>query len=148
MDSSLPRWLVILSALALLPAAETVRAAEPQASERQIRALEERWLSNEAQPDVLASILADDFLHVLPAGFISKSEQIQYVRQHPEAFPGTKQFEELRVRIYGDTAIAVGIVRTDLGANRLKRTAFTDVFVRRNGNWLAVSAQELALNAD
>jgi hypothetical protein len=43
--------------------------------------------------------------------------------------------------------VATGIVRTDLGAGGAKRTAFTDVFVRRKGMWLAVNAQELALNS-
>ena len=108
--------------------------------------MEERWLSNESRPEVVASILADDFVHVLSVGFIDKNQHLQYLKQHPGAFPGTKQFEELRIRVYGDTAVATGIVRTDLGTGNAKRTAFTDVFVRRKGKWLAVNAQELPLN--
>ena len=85
---------------------------------------------------------------MLPAGFITKNDQLAYLRKHPNAFPGTKHFEELRVRIYGDVAIATGIVNTiqDPGA-KAKRNSFTDVFVRRNGKWLAVNAQELPLQA-
>ncbi len=74
---------------------------------------------------------------------MSKNEHLQYLKQHPAAFPGSKQFEQLRIRIYGNTAVATGIVTTDLGAGGLKRTAFTDVFVRRKGSWQAVNAQEL-----
>lgn len=123
-------------------------AGEPStAAERQVRAVEERWLSNESRPEVVESILADDFIHVLPVGFIDKSQHLQYLKQHPEAFPGSKRFEELRVRIYGDTAVATGIVRTDLGAGSQKRVAFTDVFLLRKGRWLAVNAQELTLTA-
>src|SRR5262249_12719759 len=95
---------------------------------------------------IVQSILADDFIHVLSVGFIDKNEHLQYLKQHPGAFPGTKRFEDLRIRIYGDTAVATGIVRTDLGAASPKRTALTDVFVRRQGKWLAVNAQELSLN--
>jgi hypothetical protein len=40
--------------------------------EQEVRTLEQRWLENEDRPDVLQSILADDFVHVLPSGFISK----------------------------------------------------------------------------
>jgi len=135
----------VLVVVALLACA-ALRAGEPPAAEREVRAVEERWLSNESRPEVVASILADDFVHVLSVGFIDKSQHLQYLKQHPGAFPGTKQFEELRVRVYGDTAIATGIVRTDLGTGNTRRTAFTDVFVRRKGAWLAVNAQELPLN--
>jgi hypothetical protein len=124
-----------------------LRAGEPTAAEQEVRAVEERWLANESRPEVVASILADDFIHVLAVGFINKDEHLQYLKQHPGAFPGTRQFEQLQIRIYGDTAVATGIVRTDLGTGAAKRSAFTDVFVRRKGKWLAVNAQELSLNA-
>jgi hypothetical protein len=133
-------------ALACSFTGSTLRAAEPAAAEQEVRAVEERWLANESRPEVVESILADDFIHVLPVGFIDKNEHLQYLRQHPGAFPGSKRFEELRIRVYGDTAVATGIVRTDLGAGSFKRSAFTDVFVRRKGQWLAVNAQELSLN--
>jgi Domain of unknown function (DUF4440) len=123
--------------------------SQPQTMEQEVRAVEQRWLENEDRPDVVQSILAYDFVHVLPIGFIGKDDHLAYLRQHPNAFPGTKHFEELRVRIYGDVAIATGIVSTvrDPG-NKAKRTAFTDVFVRRVGKWLAVNAQELPLQSE
>ncbi len=113
-----------------------------------MRAVEQRWLENEERPDVVQSILADDFIHVLSVGFISKDDHLSYLRQHPNSFPGAKHFEELRVRIYGDVAIATGIVSTLRDQNsKPKRTAFTDVFVQRSGKWLAVNAQELPLES-
>lgn len=117
--------------------------------EQEVKAVEQRWLENEGRADVVQSILADDFVHVLPAGFISKEDQLAFLRNHPNSFPGSKHFDELRVRIYGDVAIATGIVSTihDPGA-KAKRTAFTDVFVRRDGKWLAVNAQELPLPSE
>jgi hypothetical protein len=42
--------------------------------------VENRWLDNEDRPDVVRTILADDFMHVLPNGFVSKEEQIAYLR--------------------------------------------------------------------
>ena len=122
--------------------------SQPQTIEREVKAVEQRWLENEDRPDVVQSILADDFVHVLPVGVINKEDQLAFLRKHPNAFPGSKHFEELRVRIYGDVAIATGIVSTihDPG-NKADRTAFTDVFVRRDEKWLAVNAQELPLQS-
>ena len=121
----------------------------PQTMEQEVKTVEQRWLENEDRPDVVQSILADDFVHVLPVGFISKEDHLAFLRKHPNAFPGSKHFEELRVRIYGEVAIATGIVSTihDSGT-KAKRTAFTDVFVRRDGKWLAVNAQELPLPSE
>jgi hypothetical protein len=142
----------VLSILCIAISISSYASPQPQPPsqemEEEVKAVEQRWLENEDRPDVLESILADDFVHVLPAGFITKNDQLAYLRKHPNAFPGTKHFEELRVRIYGDVAIATGIVNTiqDPGA-KAKRNSFTDVFVRRNGKWLAVNAQELPLQA-
>ena len=121
---------------------------QSQGMEQEVKAVEQRWLENENRPRVVQSILADDFVHVLPIGFISKDDQLAYLRQHSNAFPGAKGFEELRVRIYGKVAIATGIVSTlrDKDGKRT-RTAFTDVFVRRAGKWLAVNAQELPMES-
>jgi hypothetical protein len=84
--------------------------SQPLTMEQEVKAVEQRWLENEDRVDVVQSILADDFVHVLPVGFISKEDQLAFLRTHPNAFPGSKHFEELRVRIYGDVAIATGIV--------------------------------------
>ena len=131
------------------PRTQSQPQTQSQKMEQEVKAVEQRWLENEDRPDVVQSILADDFVHVLPIGFISKEDHLAYLRKHPNAFPGSKHFEELRVRIYGDVAIATGIVSTihDPGA-KAKRTAFTDVFVRRDGKWLAVNAQELPLPSE
>jgi hypothetical protein len=147
MDSSLRPPTGAALAVSVALACAGLQAGEHPAAEQEVRAVEERWLSNESRPEVVESILADDFIHVLSAGFIDKNEHLQYLKQHPGAFPGIKQFDEVRIRIYGETAVATGVVRTDLGAGSPKRTAFTDVFVLRKGKWLAVNAQELSLSA-
>ena len=143
-------WSCILSIVCVIVSISSFASPRTQnqspTTEQEVKAVEQRWLENEDRPDVVQSILADDFVHVLPVGFISKEDQLAFLRKHPNAFPGSKHFEELRVRIYGDVAIATGIVSTihDSGA-KANRTAFTDVFVRRDGKWLAVNAQELPL---
>lgn len=59
----------------------------PQAMELEVKAVEQRWLDNENRSDVVQSILANDFVHVLPIGFTSKDDHLAYLRQHPNAFP-------------------------------------------------------------
>jgi Domain of unknown function (DUF4440) len=109
--------------------------------------LEQHWLESEADPDALQSILADDFVHVLPFGFVSKDQQIGYIRSHPAPERGTsKHFQDLRIRLYGNTGIANGIVVATNAGGKVQKTIFTDVFVYRNGKWQAVNAQELPLD--
>ena len=45
--------------------------------------LESHWLSVEDDPVALEAILASDFLHVVPAGIITKDEQLGFMRSHP-----------------------------------------------------------------
>jgi len=121
--------------------AHPAKKATPEAEQAVIQ-LEHRWLANENNPAVLESILADDFVHVLPEGMISKREHIDYVKTHPDAFPGTHKFERLDVRVYGNVAIANGIVLAVPPGGAPHRTLFTDVFALRQGRWQAVNAQE------
>ena len=112
-----------------------------------LRDLEQRWLDSEDNPDALESVLADDFIHVLPSGFVTKREQLQYMRSHPATQPGTrKHFEDLRIRIYHDAGIVNGIVVATDAAGKVRKTIFTDVFALRNGKWRAINAQELPLS--
>ena len=52
-----------------------------------------------------------------------------------------------KVRVYGDVGFVNGVVlTTDERGREAERTSFTDVFVRRNGRWEAVNAQENAVS--
>lgn len=110
-------------------------------SQKAIADVEERWLQHIDDPAVLQSILADDFVHVLPSGLITKQQHIDYVKAHPRSAQETRQFENLTVRVYEDTGIADGIVSVS-NATGTHKSVFSDVFVKRNGQWQAVNAQE------
>ena len=107
--------------------------------------IENRWLSAEDDPRTLNSILADDFVHVLPAGFITKDEQIRYLGAHPFPKGESQHFEDLKVRVYGTAAVANGIVVARSRDGKIRKTIFTDVFAYRNQKWQAVNAQETPL---
>ncbi len=124
---------------------EPLRSARDQ--NQAVIELEKRWLEAEDDPSALESILADDFVHVLPFGFVTKAEQLRYMRGHPstQARPA-RHFEDLKVRIYGNAGIANGIVVSTSREGKVQKTIFTDVFAYRHGKWQAVNAQELPWN--
>jgi len=87
----------------------------------------------ENDPVALEDILAPDFLHVVPVGIITEEEHIRFLREHPAPGQHThKRFEDLHVRIYGDTGIVNGTVieTTDRGERKLLHVRF----LRRRSN--------------
>src|SRR6266496_1533490 len=122
----------------------SLRAEVADNPEEQLLQLEKKWLAAEDDPTVLESILADDFVHVLPVGFVSKKEQLDYLRSHPPAQRRPKHFEELRVRVFDSAAVVIGVVVATAADGKTHRTLFTDVFAFRTGKWQAVNAQELS----
>lgn len=132
--------------LLIVPVLGRGRSPAPTTAQQQaVIDLEHRWLASEDDPSALDSILADDFVHVLSSGMVTKAEQLQFMRQHPAPRGGERRFQDLRVRIYGTAAIANGVVVATARDGRVQHTIFTDVFAYRNGAWQAVNAQELPL---
>lgn len=117
---------------------------DPERDQQAIRKLEQDWLAAEDDRSTLEGILADDFTHPLAVGvFLSKQEHIDWSVKHPRSQDRKARFETLNVRLFGDTAIASGIVEnTDSSGGDKKRSIFTDVFAFRDGRWKAVNAQE------
>jgi uncharacterized protein (TIGR02246 family) len=136
---------LVALALLCLPSGISPSIQGDPAGERALLSLERRWLAADDNPDTLAAILADDFVHVLPSGFVTKRQQIDFLRSHPAPPPESRHFENLRARIYGAAGVVTGIVVATAQDGRVRRTAFTDVFARHDGGWRAVSAQELSL---
>ena len=141
-------WLRLLACFALAAIAPSAglaadqRARDPQPDKRALIKVEEYWLTHEEDPDALETILASDFVHALPMGFITKEEHIDYWRQAHTPRPHfAKHFEDLRVRVYGDVGIVNGVVVAE-DPKGPRKTIFTDVFAYRSGHWQAVNAQE------
>ena len=111
-----------------------------------VRQVEQQWLDHINDAGVVQDILADDFIHVLPSGMITKRQHLAYLRSRTNAAPEpSRHFEQLQIRIYGDTAVATGAVLAQGAApdSAPHKTYFTDVFVFRNNRWQAVNAQEI-----
>jgi uncharacterized protein DUF4440 len=81
--------------------------ASTEKSKQELLALENHWLQVENDPDALEAILSTDFLHVVPAGIITKDEQLNFMRQNPAPKQSQqgRHFEALHIRIYGNVGI-------------------------------------------
>ena len=84
-------------------------------------------------------ILADDFLCSNPDGSLVDKSQFLAQTARPVTITGLEA-QDVKVRLLGDVAIihARTSYTTADGAQRYGR--YTDVWARRNGKWLAVSA--------
>jgi ketosteroid isomerase-like protein len=106
-----------------------------------LTALNREYIHSVQHGDVrrFAEILADDFLCSNPDGSLVDKNQFLAQTGRPVTITGLEA-QDVRVRILGDAAIihARTSYTTADGAQRYGR--YTDVWARRNGKWLAVSA--------
>jgi len=140
------RWFTVLLLLALISSShshafQTARSSE--ADRKTLLALEDEWL-HARDAGTLERILADDFVHPVAQGvFLNKAEHIEWYVKHLPPPDRKTRFDQVRVRIYGDTAVVNGmVIANDESGKELDRSVFTDVFVYRDGRWQAVNAQE------
>lgn len=124
-------------------AGPTALAAQASDTDRaQIAALEHRWL-DAAHGDrrALTDILAPDFIDIDVNGEVRT--RADHLARAATPAATTETITQLDVRTFGDTAIATGINTVHSKTQGWTvNVAFTDVFVRRHGQWRAVSAQE------
>jgi len=99
--------------------------------------------------DALSKIVADDFIHRSPGGVdAGKAEFLKSVASLPVKVMEIWG-EELKVSVYGETAVLTGVQRVKIksadGKEEAGAGAFTDVFVRREGQWRMVLAYSVDL---
>jgi len=106
-----------------------------------LRDLNSQYIRSVVQSDVarFTEILAADFLCTNPDG--SLVDKSQFLRQTavPVSFTDF-DVDDLRIRVFGDVAIIHGSTRFALKDGRRGRGQYTDVWEKRQGRWLAVSA--------
>jgi hypothetical protein len=136
--------LLLPATLAVTSVAQAASAGRRAADARTVIAkLEHRWLaavSLGGHRDDLRAILADDFIDVDWQGRIRHKADLIAA---PTQSHVTQRVTDLRIRTWQNTAVATGVNHvqaTDKGWSIA--VSFTDVFVRIDGRWRAVSAQE------
>ena len=121
--------------------ASTVMATAQQSDLDVLKALNEDYIHSVQHSDVkrFGEILADDFLCSNPDG--SLIDRAQFLRQ--TAVPVTisnLKAHDVNVRVLGDVAIIHARTTYTLADGREGKGRYTDVWARRGGKWVAVSA--------
>jgi ketosteroid isomerase-like protein len=113
--------------------------------------IERRTMEAIKQKDraALMSILAEDFTHRTPAGQdAGRSEFLKGISDLPLEVLSISA-DNLKVNVYGETAVLTGIQRVTVrdaeGKEESGAGAFTDVFVKRQEEWLLVLAYSVDL---
>jgi len=107
--------------------------------EDQITQLERDWLTADGKGDIasLRRIIPDDFMgSSFDGGMLSKHDIIP---EHTGSggFAGAT-LGDTSVRIFGDTAVLMGVINTAAGPNRIH---VTSVFQKRQQGWQIIAAQ-------
>jgi ketosteroid isomerase-like protein len=113
-------------------------------SQDQIRDLGRRWADAELSADVAAldSLLDADFQCVGPLGFVLTKDQYVAARRSGDLKHEAFTWQDVRVRVYGDTAIAIGAqaqTTTYQAHDASGQFRVTQVFTRNSDGWVLVS---------
>jgi hypothetical protein len=86
----------------------------------------------------LEGLLTADFVYRTPGAELSRADFLKGVASVPGRITSVEG-EGLRVRVYGELAVLTGVqrarVRADDGSEQEGLNAFTDVFIKRRGQW-------------
>ncbi|MHB8647496.1 MAG: nuclear transport factor 2 family protein [Thermomicrobiales bacterium] len=109
--------------------------------EDHLKELGQEWAAAEQRGDTafLARILADDFVGIGPRGFMLTKEQWLARYQSGDLRHASFTWDEARVRVYGDAAVATGR-QTQQGRYKdhdiTGQFRVTQVFVKQGETWL------------
>jgi uncharacterized protein (TIGR02246 family) len=132
-----------------LCAAVTVQAEQPKADSdaaisQTLQAIEQDWLNAEKNHDAAAfeRLVADDWIAITPDGKSqTKAERAAEIKT---AHTTSATLGDMKVRVFGDTAVVTGTddeITMEDGKKSSDHYVWTDVFVKRNGKWLAEASQ-------
>ena len=138
-------WIWCLIGLISLGSAAWSRAQQTGGIEKAVAALEEQWLQaqNTNSPDLLTPLLADKFVSTSPEGKVSsKADTMAELKSYVKD-SGT--YPEMKVIVYGDTAIAMGILKAKQKDPSGKivdlNIQWTDTWAKMpNGKWQCVAS--------
>jgi ketosteroid isomerase-like protein len=126
-------------------AAKTAEAAgDGSSTEQDLLKLEREWLDSyiKGDEDTMARIESDDFTITYQDGSVrTKSDELANLKKRtgPPDPSLTMSTEDVKVRIYGDTAVLTGVFVAK-SAEHLERSRYTDVYVKKDGAWRVVAS--------
>ena len=111
---------------------------------------ERGWAESVASgdPTTVKRILADDFIGVDPDGKqYRKAEMVADTAKGPQSFVSNK-INDVIVRFYGNMAIAQGSETWTRKNGEKGRWVWTDTWLKRNGGWQIIAAEDLKAPAN
>jgi ketosteroid isomerase-like protein len=114
-------------------------------TERYILESERQWAESVATGDTSAieRMLADDFVGVDPKGVLYNRQQMVADSRNAPKYYVSNRLNAVKVRFYGDTAIAQGSETWEKRNGERGRFVWTDTWLQRNGRWQIVAAEDL-----
>ena len=110
-----------------------------------IRQAESDWAESVASGDcsVVERLLADDFVGVdVDGSHYTRAASLQYCRTHESPFK-SNHLRDVVIRFYCDMAIAQGSESWTLKNGKAGRFIWTDTWLKQNGKWQIVAAEDL-----
>jgi ketosteroid isomerase-like protein len=95
-------------------------------------------------PEGIERFVADDWIIINADGGIIDKERFLGVVKSGALTHEIMESDDIRVRVYGESAVITGLVRTKgkfMGQDFITRERATDVFVRYDGRWRCVLSQ-------
>jgi len=142
---SAPICFLSLLLSAAVPALAKQSKADSDADISQtLQAMERAWLNAEKNHDAATfdKLVADDWIAITPDG--KRQTKAERAAEIIASDIDSATLGEMKVRVFGDTAVVTGtddeITMKD-GKKSTDHYVWTDVFVKRNGKWLAVASQ-------
>ncbi len=126
--------------------------SDKNSPEQILNQMEQDWSQADVQRDAAAlnRILAEDWIGIDFEGTVlNKAQALEGIRSASGSLQSTV-LRDMKIRVYGNTAVITG---TDTekgeyhGKDSTGKYCWTDVFVRRNGHWQAVSSQSTKVTA-
>ena len=136
-----------VAAFSCLLLCQCVKHSDQNENELYIRDSERQWAESVASGDasVVERILADDFIGVDPRGQLyDKAKMISDTRGGAKSF-ASNHLNEVKIRFYGDTAVAQGSESWERRTGERGRFVRTDTWLRRDGRWEIVAAEDLTV---
>ena len=111
--------------------------------EKELLKLEKEFAETIMRNDLegLGRIVADDWIIIDPNGEIIDRARFFEVIKSGSLTHDMMESEDLRVRVYGDSAVVTALTRTKgkfMGQEFSTQERATDAFVRRDGRWRCV----------
>ncbi len=129
----------------LMAAAQAKDKEMASGTEQAVAAAEQKWVdaAKASNPDMLAPLLAFDFVNTSSDGKVSgKTDTLAHIKAQKWE---TNQISDVKVTVYGKTAIATGTwvgKGTDENGKAVDtRERWTDTWIKTVGKWQCVASQ-------